>query len=151
MMRGEGVEVNKRTLAKVVVGLLLLMMCAGCSVPASDRGALAANTEVKYTLYVGLNDKNTYTQIIDSQEAEKKASAICMKYVDGYTLTHGEGVYKDEKGGITKENSLIYTFFNVTDAQMKRIMNEMLKELNQNAILVEKQKVNDDFYEGEKP
>ncbi|AET69231.1 hypothetical protein Desor_3769 [Desulfosporosinus orientis DSM 765] len=141
---------NKRTIAGVVVSILMLLMCAGCSAPASDRGGLAANTEVKYTLYVGLNDKDTYTQIIDSLEAEKKASAICIKYVDGYTLTHGEGAYKDEKGVITKENSLIYTFFNVTDAQMKSIMNEMLKELNQNSILIEKQKVNYDFYDGEK-
>ncbi len=106
---------------------------------------------VKYTMYIGLNDKDTYTQIIDSEEAEKIVSTICLKYIDGYTMSHGEGSYKDEKDVVTKENSLIYTFYNANDEQMKSIMNEVLKKLNQNSILIEKQKINYDFYEGATP
>jgi hypothetical protein len=106
---------------------------------------------LKYTMYVGLNDKDTYTQIISSEEAEKKISDIALKYVDGFTQFSAKGVYKDEKGMVTHENSLVFEFYAVTGKQMKDIMNEVLKELNQNSILIEKTKVKSVLYEGEKP
>jgi len=130
----------------LVSSVLLILIClfSGCAMQSESQN-------VKYTIYIGLNDKNTYTQLVSYEEAEKKASDIALKYVDGFTAHAAKGAYKDEKGITTHENSLILEFYNTTDQQMKAIMDEILQELNQNSILMEKQKVNYEFYEGTKP
>jgi len=56
----------------------------------------------------------------------------------------------DEKKTITRENSLIYIFYSATDEDVKSIMNEIIKELNQNSVLIEKEKIDYEFYEGVK-
>lgn len=112
---------------------------------------LAGTEGVKYTVYIGLNDKDSYKQLISSEDAEKKVSAIALKHVDGFTVLSARGAYKDDKGVITDENSLVYEFTFAEDQQIKAIMDEVIKELNQNSVLVEKKKVNYEFYEGNKP
>jgi hypothetical protein len=133
---------------KVLLMIMLVVIISGCSGPANN--GLAKSETVKYTLYIGLNDKDTYSQKISTREAEKKVNDIALKYVDGFTGCIGTGAFKDEKGMVTYENTLIYTFYSVTDEQMKRIMDEVLKELNQNAVLIDKQKVDYEFYKGQK-
>lgn len=138
---------NKRLVTMVLL-VALVILVSGCSTQAQT--GLAKNEAVKYTLFIGLNDKDIYSQKISAEEAEKKVSAIALKYVDGFTEYQGKGAYKDDKGVVTHENSLIYTFYFANDKQMKSIMDEVLKELNQNSILIEKQKVGSEFYGGQK-
>jgi hypothetical protein len=91
--------------------------------------------EVKYTLYIGLNDKNTYTQLLSTEDAVNRVADIALKYVDGFTQLSGKGAYKDEKGIITHENCLIFEFYDTNEEQIKAIMDEVLQELNQNSRL----------------
>jgi hypothetical protein len=74
--------------------------------------------EVKYTLYIGLNDKNTYTQLLSTEDAANKVADIALKYVDGFTQLSGKGAYKDEKGIITHENCLIFEFYDTNEEQI---------------------------------
>ncbi len=60
-----------------------------------------------------------------------------------------KGAYKDDKGVTTYENSLVFSFDFAEEEQIKRIMDDVLKELNQNSILIERQTVSYSFYEGE--
>ena len=137
---------RKRFILIALVVVLCFALSYYAILTVADRYEL-----VKYTMYIGLNDKDTYVQIMPFGEAEKKVSDIALKYVDGFTVLSARGAYKDEKGIITNENSLVFQFLYVTDEQIKLIMDEVLKELNQNSILLEKQKVNYTFYEGVKP
>lgn len=136
-----------KKLISVILGIVVCFSLSGC---ASQTGAQKSEA-VKYTMYIGLNDKNTYTQLIPYEEAEKMVSDIALKYVDGFTELNGKGTYKNEKGVITHENTLVLEFDSTTDQKMNAIMNEVLKKLNQNSILIEKQKTNYEFYEGVKP
>ncbi len=131
----------------ITLVVVVCFTCSGCFLQA----AIQDGDIIKYTMFIGLNDKDTYTQLISYEEAEKKVSNIALKYVDGFTVLSAKGAYKDGKGIITNENSLVFQFLYVTGEQMKSIMDEVLKELNQNSILLEKQKVNCEFYEGVKP
>ncbi|PKM76310.1 MAG: DUF3574 domain-containing protein [Firmicutes bacterium HGW-Firmicutes-15] len=137
----------KKPHISIVLIIVLCFMLSGCV----TQTGLGQNEVLKYTMYIGLNDEDTYTQQISYEEAEKKVSDIALKYVDGFTARVAKGAYKDEKGVITHENSLVFEFYNATDQQMKAIMDEILRDLNQNSILIEKQKVNYEFYEGAKP
>ncbi|MDD3654388.1 MAG: DUF3574 domain-containing protein [Desulfotomaculaceae bacterium] len=126
---------------------LLCLTLSGCAAqPGTPTGE-----DVRYTLYIGLNDKNTYTQLLSTEDAANKVTDIALKYADGFTQLSGKGAYKDEKGVITHENCLIFEFYGTNEEQVKAIMDEVLQELNQNSILIEKQTVNYEFYAGAKP
>lgn len=57
----------------------------------------------------------------------------------------------DDEGIVTSENSLVYEVYAATEEQMEAIMKEILKELNQQSILLEKQTVKNIFFEGDTP
>lgn len=102
----------------------------------------------KYTIYIGLNDKNTYEQIISTEDGIRMVNGICSRYVDGYTMQTAKGGWMDEKKILTEENTLIYSFYGVTDEQIMQIMDDVLKELNQNSILITYGQENSAYYYG---
>lgn len=64
--------------------------------------------EKKYILNVGLNDKDTKQQKIDSVEAYKVVENLLLNNgISGYTIYQGLGLYKHDSGEITRENTLI--------------------------------------------
>lgn len=132
------------------ITIFILLCLVPISYSLSNYIGASNNKEIKYTMYVGLNDKDTYKQIISTSDAEKKVEGIILKYLDGFTRIYGRGAYMDEKKTITRENSLIYIFYSATDEDVKSIMNEIIKELNQNSVLIEKEKIDYEFYEGVK-
>lgn len=139
----------KKIVSVFIIFLLISGLIPGCAPNRSDKLPYTGN--IKYTMYIGLNDKDTYTQLIPYDEAEKKVSEIVLKYVDGYTQMQAKGAYKDDEGIVTLENSLIYEIYAATDQQMEAIMNEVLTALNQHSILLEKQTVKSIFFEGDTP
>ena len=69
-----------------------------------------------------------------------------LKYTNGFTVYKTQGVYKDAKGQITKENSLVLEYYGANIDQIKSIMNELLVSLNQESILLEEKGVTYQFY-----
>lgn len=104
--------------------------------------------KVKYTLYIGLNDRSTYKQVLSNDEAENRVRKIVLKHVTGFSMIQGKGAYTDDKGVVTRENSLVVEIYDASEEQVKAIMDDILKELNQESILIEKQMVDYEFYEG---
>lgn len=100
----------------------------------------------EYTLYIGLNDKDEYRQLISTKEAKEIIDAICVEYVDGYTVTEAGGAWVDEKNTLTQENTLVYHFREADEEALKEIMDKVIAALNQNTILVEEQKVFYTYY-----
>ncbi len=106
------------------------------------------NPTEKYTIYIGLNDKNTYEQIISTEDGIRMVNEICSRYVDGYTMQTAKGGWMDEKNILTEENTLIYSFYGATEEQILQIMDDVLKELNQNSILITHGQENGAYYYG---
>lgn len=138
----------KKRIAGLLISLLIILGASGCT--SQEKASLADQTDFKYTLYIGLNDQDTYEQLISEDEAQNLISDICLKYVDSYTSSQRQGAYKNEKGVATRENSLVFEFYAATEEQIKSIMDEVLVKLNQNSILVEKAKVSYKSYKGVK-
>lgn len=103
----------------------------------------------KYIMYVGTNDKDTYEPVMPFEEARDLANSICAKYTSGFTQIDAKGGWLDESGELTQEDTLIYCFFDATEDQMKNIMNELIEQLHQSSILIEKQQPVYTFYTGE--
>lgn len=134
------------------IGILAAGM-AGIHYPAKpstvQNAGFLLEEAPEYTLYIGLNDKDTYCQLISVEEAREIVDAICIRYVDGYTVMEAKGAWVDEKNILTQENTLVYLFREVDEESLKEIMNEVIIALNQNTILLEKQTAAYIYYGGE--
>lgn len=60
----------------------------------------------KFTLYLGLNDKDTKAQKIATVEAYKIVSNIIANRFDGGTIFEAVGIYKHGDGTLVKETTL---------------------------------------------
>ncbi|NMB19618.1 MAG: DUF3574 domain-containing protein [Firmicutes bacterium] len=136
---------NRRLLAVAPLIILATVFVFAALGTSGEEGI------VKYTLYIGLNDKDTYQQEISTEEAEALVEEITLKHADGFTRIIAKGAYKDGAGVVTFENSLIYEFLFVTEEKINRIMDEVLVALNQESILVETQTVDAMFYQTARP
>lgn len=100
----------------------------------------------KYTMYLGTNDKDTLVQEIPTEKIRAEMHEICMKYVDGYTLTVAEGYYRDPDNNLSHETSLVYVFIDTDIHAIKKIMDEALVKFNQSSILLEENSSKSIFY-----
>lgn len=104
------------------------------------------STQYKYTMYLGTNDKDTLKQEIPTERIRNEMHEICMKYVDGYTVTIAEGYYRDSNNKISHETSLVYVFFDADITALQKIMDEALIKFNQRSILLEQSNSKSIFY-----
>lgn len=103
------------------------------------------NTNEKITLYVGLNDKDTKTQKIDTLEAVKIATNIIVSNTEGGTLYNAQGIYTHDNGVIVIENTLRIELYNCKPEPLQTIINTLKTVLNQEAIIKETQLVTTEF------
>ena len=153
-MQTETKSIGKRIFAALpVVNFLALIMviaylAAGPAPASGENLSGQLETGEKYILYIGTNDKETYTQLIPTEEAREMVDEICAKYTGGYTESDARGGWTDETGTLTRENTLVYEFYQIEEETLVQIMDEILAALNQNSILAEKRAVSYTYYSG---
>lgn len=109
------------------------------------KGKYTMNTNEKITLYVGLNDKDTKEQRIDTLEAVKIATNIITANTGGGTLYNAKGIYTHENGVIVIENTLRIELYNCKPEPLKTIITTLKATLNQESIIKETQLVTTEF------
>jgi len=149
-MRQKRITVILLIINITVTAGIVVYLFAGTRQEPNLNGTLDFETveNAQYILYIGTNDKDTYEQIIPTDEAREIVNAICAKYVDGYTSDVCEGGWVDEKNILTEENTLVYTINGADETAIISIMDEVLTALNQNAVLAERRDVSSVFYRG---
>ena len=95
----------------------------------------------KYILYVGLNDKDTKTQKIDTLSAYNLTNNILLNYVEGATVTQSKGIYKHNNGNVVIENTLIIELLFTDKTTVETIAKEIKMALNQESIAIQKQTI----------
>lgn len=95
----------------------------------------------KYILYVGLNDKDTKTQKIDTLSAYNLTNNILLNYVEGATVTQSKGIYKHNNGNVVIENTLIIELLFTDKTTVETIAKELKVALNQESIAIQKQTI----------
>lgn len=95
---------------------------------------------MKYQLYLGLNDKDTKLQRIDTIEAYKMVENILLNNdITGYTIYQARGVFKHENGAITQENTLIIEMIFVEEELVDELIQILKTVFNQESIMKTKQ------------
>ena len=105
----------------------------------------------KYTLYLGLNDKDkkkaeelTKKDIygVDKKTYQDKiCNNILLHYTDGATIFEANGIYKHEDGDYTIEKTLRIELLFIDTEILDKIIADLKRAFNQEAIAVQKQKV----------
>lgn len=100
---------------------------------------------LQVTFFIGLNDKDSKQQEISTIDAFKIVENIFNTYTEGATIRECRGIYKHENGEHVIENTLECFTFEITDDEIKNIVNILKSLLNQESILVRKENVNTMF------
>lgn len=140
---------NKKDLI-IIVLLIVNMFATGTVgfVAWRSNSNQSSNEKIQYTMYIGMNDKDTYEQIISTEDAKTIIDNICFKYLDGYTIQDANGSWVDENGLVTHENTIVCCFKDTDNDTVYKIADEVIKTLNQNTVLIEKDLIQIDFYSG---
>ena len=96
---------------------------------------------IKYNIYIGLNDKDSKKQEVSTRKAKEEVIKILnANNITGLTIYEVMGVFKHEDGTITFEKSLKVELMEVEEEDVKKSINELKTALNQECILLEKEK-----------
>ncbi|MBQ7155705.1 MAG: DUF3574 domain-containing protein [Synergistaceae bacterium] len=134
----------------LVLYVIVVVMAGTLIFGEMDRGDIfGSESQTKYTMYVGLNDKDTNEQVFGHEEAKQAMFMIARKYTGGATFQEAQGYWYDKEADkVYTENTLVCIFLDTTPEIIKSIMDEALKVFNQTSILLETSEVRGAFYEG---
>lgn len=97
---------------------------------------------VKYSLYIGLNDKDTKTQKIDTLEAYKILCNLLKSYnVEGFTVYNAHGFYMHDDGTFTTENTLKIELMFIDEKIVDNIIKQCKIIFNQECIIKQVEEV----------
>lgn len=103
----------------------------------------------RYTLYLGLNDKDTKAQKVDTIEAYKIVENLCASMFGGATIFSAHGVYKHDDNTIVIENTLRIELLEFDSSILDGVREfvRILKEVfNQESIAVQIETVNSELW-----
>ena len=100
----------------------------------------------KYTLYIGLNDKDTKNQEITTLAAYKIATNVFVQYIGGATIYESKGVYTRNNGDIVVENTLVCIVFSDDPEAIKKAATTLKTAFNQESIAIESTETNSIFF-----
>lgn len=93
----------------------------------------------KFTLYLGLNDKDTKKQEITTKEAYTFVSKIIARDFGGGTIYEAQGVYTHEGGEIVEEKTLRIELLFTTWEKVKTFVGTLKRAFNQESVIVQKE------------
>lgn len=95
----------------------------------------------KFTLYLGLNDKDTKCQEIDTLTAYK----LAVNIIGDCSISELTGFYTHNNGQPVIEKSLKIEVFGKTETEVKTIAEQLKTTFNQETVIIQKQVVNSMF------
>ena len=100
----------------------------------------------KFTLYLGLNDKDSKQQEVSTLEAYKIVSNLISADFDGGTIFEAKGIYKHEDGTIVTETTLRIELLFAEQQQVRALCSTLKKMFNQESIAVQEEVINSQLW-----
>lgn len=96
----------------------------------------------KYTLYLGLNDKDTKTQLISTLESYKMVANILKSLnYDGATIFEAVGLYKHDDGTFVTESTLRIEILDFNKQGVNQLVDTLKAIFNQESIAVQQETI----------
>lgn len=100
----------------------------------------------KFIMCIGLLDKDSKVQEINTLDAFKVASNVFAKTTGGATITEGRGVYTHNDGTVIIEPTLVCTVYGSDIKDIKAAADALKVALNQESVAIEETESNSMFY-----
>lgn len=100
---------------------------------------------IKTTLCIGLLDKDTKHQEVNTLDAYKVAANIFAATTGGATITEGTGVYTHDDGTVVIEPTLVCVIYGAEKEDILKAAHQLKVALNQEAIAMEQCESNSQF------
>lgn len=100
----------------------------------------------KYTLYMGLNDKDSKQQQVSTLDAYKMVNNLVCRMFDGGTISEAQGIYKHEDGTVVVETTLRIELLFAEEESVKELVATLKSVFNQESIAVQKEVVNSELW-----
>lgn len=132
----------KRVKTLLVLPLLaFVMLCSACQSGKTESG------EKYYTVSFGLNDAETNTQVISTEDASKAIRRIITDKGLGYTEYTTYGAYT-ENGKSVENVTLVYFLVYMEKSDVDSIVNTAKSELNLKSVLIQESAAKFELREG---
>ena len=95
----------------------------------------------KYTIYAGLNDKDTNEQKYITDRVTALITGISNGYKSPLTCQTGSGTYFSEMGTQVNENSLVITLVDTSEELVNEIAADICAFLNQETVMITVEKI----------
>ena len=96
---------------------------------------------IKYNIYIGLNDKDSKKQEVSTRRAKEEVIKILNNNnITGLTMYEVSGAFKHEDGTMTYEKSLKVELLEVEEEDVLKSIEELKVALNQESIMLEKER-----------
>lgn len=140
-------------LAAASMGLGVLAGCSGdqnqgAGAASDTAGASDANASglvnsvtdkegIVFTLYLGLVDKDTGTQVLSMQEAKELATPLVSATTGGgYTAIEAYGGYTDDDGNPVENGTLMYTGLHASEQEVMGLIDGIKAALGIESVYV---------------
>ena len=95
----------------------------------------------KFTLYLGLNDKDKKIQLINTVEAYKIVNNIITSYTDGATIFEASGIYKHDDGTVIIEKTLRIELLFIEKNTVLEIIRQLKTIFNQESVALSEEEI----------
>ena len=102
------------------------------------------NKGVKYEIFIGLKDKNTYDEILSVDSFKKILSEICTQKQLSFTMLTQFGGYTHNKG-YTTETSLRVIIIGISEDELLALGDKLKQIINTDTILITKSEIEYSF------
>ena len=99
-----------------------------------------AKEDYIYTVYIGMNDKDSYEQLIDTDVITNIIRNVCKGYRVSFSACMQQGGYIGNDGVYVQEKSVALKIIGPSEKDINEIAADLCCFLNQEAVLIEKQK-----------
>lgn len=100
----------------------------------------------KYTLSIGLNDKDSKTQeISDTESCLRIIESLNESLIDGYTIYNADGFYTHENGAQVNEKTIIVDIVNEKKEKILKACKSIKRKLNQESVLIQEYNIESMF------
>lgn len=100
----------------------------------------------KFTLYMGLNDKDSKVQKISTLEAYKVVSNIIASDFGGGTIFEAQGIYRHESGEVVFEKTLRIELLFAEKEKVRELVEQLKRMFNQESIAVQEESIDSDLW-----
>lgn len=95
----------------------------------------------RYTIYVGLADRNEYEQKVSFEKASSLVSNVCRNYNMSFSLVLQQGGYFHHNGQFVDETSLAVSLINAEQCLVDEVASDLCCFFNQESVMVTCEKI----------